>query len=209
VHRRKPARLVLAAGFLLCTLLAAWAVWQPERSNRKTDEAVELQGQGRLNDAFAAAKDAQAIDPLTPRPLLVEASIEWQGGYQRQAIATLQEAVREYPGEAKTWLRLADFQLNRLNRPHDALSTLQGALYLDPRSREVQEAFFAARARAAAAGAATPPASPGQPPGGAQQQQPPQQPKQQQPPPQPAPKGQQQPGGVTAPTPPLPQPKQP
>jgi hypothetical protein len=64
------------------------------------------------------------------------------------------------------WIRLADFELNSLNNPDAALTTINGALYLDPRSRAAQTVFFQASERKrslAAAATVPPPAAPGTP----------------------------------------------
>jgi cytochrome c-type biogenesis protein CcmH/NrfG len=92
------------------------------------------------------ADRAHAINPLTARPLLVKAAVEASDERDRDALLTLERAVRDYPADPQVWLRLASFQLRALHRPEDALQTLRGALYLDPKSRAVQALFFDARA---------------------------------------------------------------
>jgi tetratricopeptide (TPR) repeat protein len=147
--RRKPDRgNLVAAGVLgAIMLLFAWTMWQPERSQETGNDALRLAEQNQLDAALEKARDAESIDPLSPRPLFVQALVQHRAGDRRAALATLERAVLEHPGNPRTWEELAQYQLERLNRPREALSTLQGALYLDPRSRSVQAKFVAARAR--------------------------------------------------------------
>ena len=51
-----------------------------------------------------------------------------------------------YPGDPEAWLRLARFQLEALDQPRMALSTVRGALYLDPKGTRPAELFLQARA---------------------------------------------------------------
>jgi cytochrome c-type biogenesis protein CcmH/NrfG len=59
-------------------------------------------------------------------------------------VKVLERAVRAFPGDPQTWLQLAQYQLNSLSKPADALRTIAGALYLDPQSRAAQTVFFQA-----------------------------------------------------------------
>jgi hypothetical protein len=81
-----------------------------------------------------------------PRPLLVEASARSAAGDERGALRTLERAVLRFPGEPQTWLRLANYQFSRLDRPGAAAETLRGFLYLDPKSSVGRQLFLDARA---------------------------------------------------------------
>jgi len=144
--RRDPARLVLAALVVVTAFVCAWAVWQPERAELASDSALEAADRGALATAAREADRAHEIDPLSPRPLLIRAAIANAADQPDLALKTLERAVLENPHIPGVWVRLANFQLRELNRPQDALATLQGALYLDPRSTDAQSAFFRARA---------------------------------------------------------------
>jgi tetratricopeptide (TPR) repeat protein len=153
-------RYVFAAAAAIAALACAWAVWQPQRSDAESSRALQLLDRHRLKEAAEAADHARRIDPLTPNPLLAASAIADARGDRRAAVVDLVRAVRRFPGEPQTWLALADYQLYTLNLPADALKTVRGALYLDPRSRSAQEVFFAARLRlnpAAAPGTAAAP----------------------------------------------------
>ncbi|HYP47108.1 MAG TPA: O-antigen ligase family protein [Thermoleophilaceae bacterium] len=145
VGRDRP-RVLVAGGVALVTLLCAWAVWQPEASKRSADRALELIEERRFDDAVAEADDAADANPLSPTPLFVRASAEAEAGRTQAARRTLERATLRYPGEPQTWLRLSSFQLNNLERPQDALQTVRGALYLNPRSKSARELFVNARA---------------------------------------------------------------
>jgi MFS family permease len=146
---RRPSteRIVAASAVLLCGLLVAWAVWQPEASDRATNDALALSDERRYDEALERAQDAADINPLTPDPLLVAASIDTAAGRETAARLSLERAVLRYPGDPQTWYRLAAFQLGTLDDPEAALDTLQGALYLDPYSPRNRQLFLDARAR--------------------------------------------------------------
>ena len=48
----------------------AWAVWQPEASDRATERGLELADAGELHAAIAKTEDAADINPLSSEPLL-------------------------------------------------------------------------------------------------------------------------------------------
>jgi hypothetical protein len=145
--RPSTERIVAAAAVVLCGLLVAWAVWQPEASDRATNDALALSEQGRFAEALAKVQDAADINPLTPDPLLVAAAIETSAGQESAAERSLERAVLRYPGDPQTWYRLAAFQLGTLDDPAAALETIRGALYLDPFSPRNRQLFLDARAR--------------------------------------------------------------
>ncbi|HWH44501.1 MAG TPA: O-antigen ligase family protein [Thermoleophilaceae bacterium] len=146
---KRPAgeRIVLAAGVGLLALTCVWSAVQPERADDASNRALALLARGDVEEAAEQARRAEDINPLSPRPLFVQAAIEHRAGRLTAAGDTLERAVRRYPSQPEVWLRLATFQLRILDRPDQALHTLRGALYLDPRSRAAQSAFFEARHR--------------------------------------------------------------
>ena len=148
-HRARPApgRIAAAAGVGIAALVLAWAVWQPEASDRATGEALELADAGDVPAAIAKTEDAQDLNPLSPEPLLVRASIQTQAGDEAAAENSLEQAVLGFPGDPHTWYRLAAFQLGTQDQPAAALETLQGALYLDPFWTTARTLFLEARAR--------------------------------------------------------------
>jgi hypothetical protein len=140
-------RIALAGAVVVTGLLCAWAIWQPERSDRASDHALVLASGGDTSAALDEAGSAHDANPLSPRPLLVKATVQSQTGDNESARRTLETAVLHFPGDPQTWIALARFQLHTLNRPADALETLQGALYLDPLSKAGQALFLEARAQ--------------------------------------------------------------
>jgi tetratricopeptide (TPR) repeat protein len=148
------ARIAAAAAVLVCALLSAWAIWQPEASDNASEEALRLSEAGQTDSALAKAADAADSNPLSPRPLLVEAAIETRAGRVNAARRTLEQAVLEFPDEPQAWLRLASFQLGTLERPREALRTLAAVLYLDPFSKAGRDLYLEARAAAREAPAA-------------------------------------------------------
>jgi tetratricopeptide (TPR) repeat protein len=164
----RAPRYLLAAASVVVALACAWAIWQPQRSDAENNRALDLLDKHQLTAAASAAGHARRIDPLSPDPVLAAASIEDARGFRHAALATLITAVRRFPGEPQVWLALAEYQLDTLDKPADALQTLRGAVYLDPRSRAVQNLFLLARQRLSAAGqagTARAPVTPGRTPG--------------------------------------------
>ncbi|GAC1316814.1 MAG: hypothetical protein NVSMB25_03260 [Thermoleophilaceae bacterium] len=144
--RRNP-RPLLAAAIGVVTLLCAWAIWQPLRSDHASDNALDLSAHGRYPAALAAAHDARDLNPLAVRPLAVRSSIDSARGDKRAALHDLEVAVIRFPADPQAWLALADYQLNSLGRPADAIRTVRAALFLDPQSRDAQNVFFEASAK--------------------------------------------------------------
>jgi O-antigen ligase/polysaccharide polymerase Wzy-like membrane protein len=147
---RRPdrARIAGAAAVGLLTLLCAWTIWQPEASNSASNDALDLIEAGKFDAAAAKARDAADANPLSPQPLWVEAAAQLAGGDRRAAGRTLERAVLRYPGDPETWLRLGRYQLDTLDQPREALSTVRGALYLDPKGRRAGQLFLDARVKA-------------------------------------------------------------
>jgi O-Antigen ligase/Tetratricopeptide repeat len=133
-----------AAAVMLAALLVAWAVWQPEASDRSVDEALRLAGEGRYDEALAKAADAADADPLSPTPLFARADVQFAFGRRADADQTLEQAVLSFPGDPRTWLRLTRVKLS-LGHPREADQVVRGALYLDPYSTEARTLYISAR----------------------------------------------------------------
>jgi hypothetical protein len=146
-ERPPTERIVAAVGVVLAGILIAWAIWQPEASDRASGEALELSDQGRYDEAIAKTENAADANPLTPHPLLVRASVQTAAGQENAARDSLEQAVLGFPGDPQTWYRLAAFELGTLDRPDLTLEALRGALYLDPFSKAARALFLQARAR--------------------------------------------------------------
>ncbi|MBD0283552.1 MAG: O-antigen ligase family protein [Thermoleophilaceae bacterium] len=145
--RPASGRIAAAGAVGVVAVIVAWAIWQPEASDRATNRALELIENRSYQDAIAKTEDAAAANPLSADPLLVRAVAEASAGQESAARRTLERAVLEFPGDRQTWLRLATFQLRTLDRPQDALETVRAVLYLDPFSGEGRQLFLDARAR--------------------------------------------------------------
>ena len=72
-------RIAAALATVATALLVAWAIWQPEASDRATNDALALADERKFDEAVARTKDAEDLNPLTPDPLLVRASIDTAG----------------------------------------------------------------------------------------------------------------------------------
>jgi hypothetical protein len=145
--RRDGWRLGLGIAALIATGLVAWSAYQPYRSDAYADIALGLIDAGRLPDAAATADRAREVDPLSPEPLFVRATVADAASRPAEAERLLQQVVRDFPADPRGYLRLGDYQLHRLNRTKPALDTLRGAVFLDPQSRAARSYFLEARAR--------------------------------------------------------------
>jgi tetratricopeptide (TPR) repeat protein len=145
----RPAtdRLIGASAIVLAAVIMAWAIWQPEASERATGRALELIDERDYAAAISKTEDAEDANPLSPDPLFVRAVAETSAGQENAARHTLEQAVLKFPGDPQSWLHLARFQLATLDRPDDALETVQGVLYLDPFSAQGRQLFLDARIR--------------------------------------------------------------
>jgi hypothetical protein len=133
---RVPQRAALAAAALIVALVAAWAVWQPLRSQSAMDDALAALEKKDINAARADAQAAQDRNPLAVEPLFVRSLVEQQAGDQAAARRALEDAVKLQPTNSEPWLRLANYDLNVAHDPSQAEAALGPALYLDPRSSE-------------------------------------------------------------------------
>jgi MFS family permease len=145
--RPDASRIVAAVAAVITALLLAWAIWQPEASDRATNEALALLDEKKFDQAIAKTQDAEDLNPLTPDPLLVRAAIDTAANREADAQTSLERAVILFPGDPQTWYRLAAFQLGTLDAPEQALETVHGALYLDPHSKAASQLFLDSRAR--------------------------------------------------------------
>ena len=142
---RDRMRAACAGATLLLVVLAAWAVWQPLRADTMTQDALDSLDRGNADVARAQAQRAHEIDPLALDPLFTLATIETATGRDAAARRALADAVRLQPDNPDPWVRLADFELNTLQRPAVALTAIRPALYLDPRSSDAVAVFLAAQ----------------------------------------------------------------
>jgi hypothetical protein len=143
---RRSWRPALAALTLVAAALCVWSIWQPLRSDRESDHALDLAASNHVGAARQAAERAHEIDPLSPRPYIVRNAIEDAAGNPVAAQKALEDAVLAFPADPQTWIQLAQYQLNARNMPAEALKTVVGALYLDPQSRAAQTVYFQADA---------------------------------------------------------------
>jgi tetratricopeptide (TPR) repeat protein len=128
-------------------LLLAWTIWQPEASDRATNEALALADERKFDEAIAKTEEAENLNPLTPDPLLVRAAVDTAANRVDEAQKSLERAVILFPGDPQTWYRLAAFELGTRDAPEQALETIRGALYLNPHSAPARNLFLDARAR--------------------------------------------------------------
>jgi len=131
-----------AGAVLAIAVVVAWATWQPLRSLNASNDALAAIEKGNVSAAQSDAIRAHDLDPVALDPLSVLAVAQSRAGRDADALATLKREVVRQPANPEVWVRLADFQLNRLHHSHDALRSLQAALYLDSHNPDVIGAYL-------------------------------------------------------------------
>jgi O-antigen ligase/polysaccharide polymerase Wzy-like membrane protein/tetratricopeptide repeat protein len=139
--RAAPWRVAGALAIAALTAVAVWTTWQPQRSVDGTDAALEAVEANKIPVARADVRTARARDPLSTTPLYVGATVEQAAGNLAGARRLYSEAVHMQPSSGETWLRLAQFELGQGDSAA-ALRALGPALYLDPRSPTVIQAWL-------------------------------------------------------------------
>jgi hypothetical protein len=146
---RDPLRVSGAVAGVALALVAAWAVYGPQRSASAGQDALALLDGGNVGAARQKALQARDENPLSIDPLFELSAVEQKAGQNAAAREALQQAVRLQPENPRTWLRLAEFELYVLERPAVALDAIRPALFLDPRDAETIDTFVNARRAAA------------------------------------------------------------
>jgi hypothetical protein len=129
--RRDPRSVGIACAVVIGALLAAWAQWQPLRSEDASQEALALI-QGNPGRALAAAQLGVDRDPLSAQALFTLAKVQQAAGHPALTRATLERAIRLQPSNPQTWLALGEYNLT--SDPGAALNQLHAAIYLNPES---------------------------------------------------------------------------
>jgi O-antigen ligase len=142
---RAPATLTGAVLLVVLALVLTWAVWQPLRSLNATNDALAQLEKGDYQAAIHDAYLAHDRNPLSLEPLSVLAVAQAGSDDTAGAEATLKREVQMQPANPDPWVRLADFQFNRLNQPKEALTSLEAAVRLDPRNPQTLGAYLVVR----------------------------------------------------------------
>ncbi|HEY2633039.1 MAG TPA: O-antigen ligase family protein [Solirubrobacteraceae bacterium] len=136
-----PVRIAIAAAIVAGALLAAWTEWQPQRSVDASEQAVALLKRNPVG-ALSAAQAGVERDPLSATALFRLAAIQHATGQNALARATLQKAVRLQPSNPETWTALGEYDMP--TDPHAAVEELRAAVYLNPESVSIQNAYVEA-----------------------------------------------------------------
>jgi hypothetical protein len=147
---REPPRAAGAIAAVVLALVCAWMVWQPLRSDTIGQESIATLATGNADAARAQAQAARDRNPLSVDPLFELSTIETAAGRKFEARRALEDAVQLQPANPEPWQRLAEFELDILNRPRVALTAIRPALYLDPRSSDAVAVFLAAQRKTSA-----------------------------------------------------------
>lgn len=141
-------RVGIAATVVAGALLGAWTEWQPQRSVNASEQAFALLKRNPVG-ALSAAQAGVERDPLSALALFRLATVQNTTGQSALARATLQKAVRLQPSNPETWTTLGEYDMSR--NPHAAVEELRAAVYLDPQSVPIQNAYVEALRKTGAA----------------------------------------------------------
>ena len=110
---RDGPRAFAAAAVVVAAVLVAWAIWQPEASDRAVDQAVRAGVGGALRGGAGRERRRRRR-----RSALAHAALHPRGRADRRrrrrprAERTLEQAVLSFPGDPRTWLRLTRLKLS-------------------------------------------------------------------------------------------------
>jgi hypothetical protein len=136
-----PVRVGITVAVVVGALLAAWTEWQPQRSVDASENALVLLPHNPVA-ARAAAQAGVERDPLSAQALFTLSAVQKATGESALARATLQKAVQLQPSNPQTWLTLGQYDMS--TNPREAVSELRAAVYLDPESIPIQNAYVEA-----------------------------------------------------------------
>lgn len=139
--RLGPVRVGIAVTVVVGALLAAWTEWQPQRSVDASEKALVLLPHNPVA-ARSAAQAAVERDPLSAQALFTLSAVQKATGESALARATLQKAVQLQPSNPQTWLTLGQYDMS--SNPREAVNELRAAVYLDPESIPIQNAYVEA-----------------------------------------------------------------
>jgi tetratricopeptide (TPR) repeat protein len=134
-------RVGIAIAAVAGALLAAWTEWQPQRSVDASERALILLPHNPVA-ARAAAQAGVDRDSLSAQALFTLSAVEHATGESALARATLRKAVRLQPSNPRTWLTLGQYDM--ASNPREAVNELRAAVYLDPESIPIQNAYVEA-----------------------------------------------------------------
>ncbi len=136
-----PVRVGIAVAVVVGALSAAWTEWQPQRSVDASEKALVLLPHNPVA-ARAAAQAGVERDPLSAQALFTLSAVQKATGESALARATLQKAVQLQPSNPQTWLTLGQYDMSA--NPREAVDELRAAVYLDPESIPIQNAYVEA-----------------------------------------------------------------
>ena len=135
------ALVALAAG----TLLAAWAIWQPLRSDDAQAAAITALTHSNARQALDDARTAASRNPLSIDPLFLLSEIYTATGDPNAAHAELVQATTLQPDNALTWETLGEYDVQH-NQPLRALPVFRTAARLDRGSHRIRRELMEVRA---------------------------------------------------------------
>ena len=125
-----PGTAALAIGIVAATVLAAWAIWQPQSAADANAAALTAASNGEIRAAIGDARAGADRNPVGVDSLFELAALYEAAGDPQAAGAQLRQAVARQPENAQTWLDLGEFE-GRTGHPQLAIAPLKRARLLD------------------------------------------------------------------------------
>ena len=148
-ERPRPA---WAAAVLAVLLVTVSSLALPWLAKRETAAAYDALAAGSAETALDSAKRAEALNPVSVEPLLVQSLAADALGDVEATRAALRAAVRLQPANSEAWYELGLFELERAGRPDLAVQALRELV----RARSLRAGRPCPRARARVAGMSRP-----------------------------------------------------
>ncbi len=128
------SRILVPVGASVATLAAVWVLVAPALATRSMNAAYREADAGDLAAAAASARRAESLNPLSPEPLYVRATVAGLGGDDRAAESFYEQATKLQPRNPATWYELGLFRQLALGDQCGAYFALNAAYTLDPSS---------------------------------------------------------------------------
>lgn len=122
----------------------AFAIFQPVRAQHKINAGLD-KVESNPRAALADGREAHDLDPTSAEAFFLTSAALNNLNQREEADKVLMNVATQQPGNPETWLRLAEFRLNVLDEPGDAISALIPLLFQSPNNERGNQLLAAAK----------------------------------------------------------------
>lgn len=137
-------RVARAVAISIVGIAVAFAIYQPVRAQYKIDAGLD-KVESNPRAALAYGREAHDLDPTSAEAFFLTSAALNNLNQPNAADQVLTNAATQQPGNPETWLRLAEFRLNVLDRPGRAISALVPLLYQSPNNERGNQLLVEAK----------------------------------------------------------------